>query len=121
MGKANVINEPVIAREKIIILPVHIKLGLMKQFVKIVLVTGNCFSYICRAFPALTIEKLKADIFDGPQIRTLIEDSCFIPSMAEMESAAMQSFVLFTQNFLGNLEAENYHSWWKICFPNSKI
>ena len=108
VGEANVINEPLVAREKIILLPLHIKLGLMKQFVKALPVNGDCFNYICRAFPALTIQKLKAGIFDGPQIRKLIEDPCFVQSMTDTESAAWQSFVLVTQNFLGNRKAENY-------------
>ena len=69
VGEANVINEPLVAREKIILPPLHIKLGLMKQFVKALPVTGDCFNFICRAFPSFTIQKLKAGIFDGPQIR----------------------------------------------------
>ena len=40
VGEANVINEPLVAREKIIIVPLHIKLSLMKQFVKTLPVTG---------------------------------------------------------------------------------
>ena len=65
VGEAIVINEPLVAREKLIIPPLHIKLGLMKQFVKALAVTENCFSYIFRVFPGLTNEKLKAGIFDG--------------------------------------------------------
>ena len=60
----------------------------MKQFVKALLATGDCVNYICRAFLALTIEKLKADIFDGPQNRTLMKDPCFMHSMTDTESAA---------------------------------
>ncbi|XP_076799763.1 uncharacterized protein LOC143444861 [Clavelina lepadiformis] len=108
VGEGNIINEPLVARKKIIIPPLHIKLGLMKQFVKALPATGDCFNYICRTFPALTIEKLKAGIFDGPQIRKLIKDVCFVQSMTDTESAAWQSFVLVTQNFLGNRKAENY-------------
>ena len=105
VGEAYVINKPLVAKEKIIIPPLHSKLGLMNQFVKTLPVTGNCFNYICPAFPALTIEKLKAGIFDGSQIRTLIKDPCFVHSMTDTESAALQSIVLVTQNFLGNRKA----------------
>ena len=41
----------------------------MKQFVKAFDKDGDCFIYICMKFPGLTIEKLKAGIFDGSQIR----------------------------------------------------
>ena len=80
----------------------------MMQFVKILPVTRDCFNYICRAFPALTIEKLKAGIFDSPQISPLAKDLCFVHSITDAESAAWQSFVLVTQNTLGNRKAENY-------------
>ena len=57
----------------------------------------------------MTIEKLKAGIFDGPRICPLIKNSCFMHPMKDTEFAAWQSFVLVTQNFLGNRKAENYH------------
>ena len=58
-----------VPRDKIVFPPLHIKLGLMKQFFKALDKDGDCFQYICRSFPSLSNEKLKADIFDGPQIR----------------------------------------------------
>ena len=108
VGEANVINEPLVASEKIFIPPLRIKLGLMKHFVETIPVTGDCFNYICRAFPVLTIEKLKPGIFDGAQICPLTKDPCFMHSMTDTESAACQSFILVTQNFLGNRKVENY-------------
>ena len=109
VGEASIIKELFVAREKIIILPLHIKLGLMKQLVKTLPVIGVCFNYIFKAFPALIIEKLKAGVFDGPQIFALTKDPCFVHSMTDTKSAAWQSFILVTQNFLGNQKAENYH------------
>ena len=57
----------------------HIKLGLMKQFVKALNKDSTCFSYLCSVYPVLSSEKLKAGIFDGPQIRKLIKDEDFAP------------------------------------------
>jgi hypothetical protein len=54
------------------------------------------------------MEKLKAGIFDGPQIRQLINDPHFIASMNEIESCAWSSFVLVAKNVLGNKKADNY-------------
>ena len=102
VDEANVVNERLVARKKVIIPPLCIKLGLIKQFMKTLPVTGNCFGYICTAFSALAIEKLKAGIFDGPQICTLIKYPCFVHSMTDIEFAAWQAFVLVTLNFLGN-------------------
>ena len=53
-------------------------------------------------FLVLTIEKLKAGIFDGPQIRE------FENTMNEVELEAWKAFVLFVKNFLGNNKARNY-------------
>ncbi|XP_073532722.1 uncharacterized protein [Phyllobates terribilis] len=106
VGASNIVNEPLVDWEKIILPPLHIKLGLMKQFVKAL--DGNCFMYICRSFPGLSSEKLKAGIFDGPQIRKLIKDSNFPKEMNDMEAAAWCSFVLVVKNFLGNKKADNY-------------
>jgi hypothetical protein len=53
------------------------------------------------------MEKLKAGIFDGPQIRQLINDPHFVASVNEIESCARFSFVL-VKNFLGNEKVDNY-------------
>ena len=102
VDEANVINEPLVSSEEIFIPPLRIKLGLIKQFVETLPVNGDCFNYICIAFPALTTEKLKPGFFDGPQIYPLIKDLCFMHSLTYTESDAWQSFILVTQNFFGN-------------------
>ncbi|KAG0720826.1 Pyruvate dehydrogenase phosphatase regulatory subunit, mitochondrial [Chionoecetes opilio] len=107
-GARNIINEPLVDREKILIPPLHLKLGLMKQFTRALDKDGRCFNYLCRAFPGLTIEKLKAGIFDGPQIRQLIKDTEFQNSMNTLECAAWKSFVQVVNNFLGNTKAANH-------------
>lgn len=108
VGKANVVHEPLISRENILLPPLHIKLGLMKQFIKALDKTGDCFKYVCQKFPSLSMEKLKAGVFDGPQIRTLIKDIEFINHMSQIESKAWLSFVLVVKNFLGNHKAPDY-------------
>ncbi|QQP48679.1 Uncharacterized protein FKW44_009061 [Caligus rogercresseyi] len=92
-GARNIIHEPFVDREKILIPPLHLKLGLMKQFTRALDKDGRCFNYLCRAFPRLTSEKVKAGIFDGPQIRKLIKDTEFQNSMNTLECAAWKSFV----------------------------
>ena len=66
VGENNVVNEPLVDRDRIILPSLHIKLGLMKQFVKSLDKDGACFRYLCKVFPGLSQEKLKAGIFDGP-------------------------------------------------------
>ena len=66
----------------------------------------KCKRYLRSSFLGLSEEKLKADAFDGPQIRQLIIDEDFINSMSEPEECAWRTFVV--RNFLGNRKAENY-------------
>lgn len=108
VGTANIVHEPLVHRNKLILPPHHIMLGLMKQFVKALDRNSNCFKYICRSFPGLSCEKRKAGIFDGPQIRKLINDSHFSKVMTDLEASAWYSFVSVVRNFLGNRKAENY-------------
>ncbi|GFS93017.1 uncharacterized protein TNCV_532261 [Trichonephila clavipes] len=88
VGTQNVINTPLVSRDCIIHPPLHIKLGRMKQFVKALDTSGKCFNFLSRKFPGLSIEKLKAGIFDGPQIMQLVKDSNFVKSMTKVESKA---------------------------------
>ena len=63
VGEKNVINEALASRDKIISLLLHIKLGCMKQFVK-VLNKGDCFKCICKSCPGLSAKTLKVRVFD---------------------------------------------------------
>lgn len=108
VGQRNVINDALVSRDKIILPPLHIKLGLMKQFVKALDKDGPCFIYIGRKMPGISAEKLKAGIFDGPQIRHLVKDPEFVNSMNPVESRAWKSFVQVITKFLGNTKADNY-------------
>lgn len=57
------------------------KLGLINQFTKALDKDGGCFTYLYQAFLGLSMEKLKATIFDGPLNRQLIRDPEFKNSM----------------------------------------
>jgi hypothetical protein len=51
VGGKNVFNEPLVARNTIILPPLHIKLGLMKQFVKAFNKDGSCVEHIAHKLP----------------------------------------------------------------------
>ena len=106
--KLNIVNEPLVNRDRIILPPLLINLGLIKQFVKALDQHGDCFQYICRVFPQITIEKLKAGIFDGPQIRTLLRDFELTNHMNGTELAAWESFREVVEKFLGNEKSYMY-------------
>jgi len=70
---------------KILIPPLYIKLGLMKQFVKALDKTGECFQYLQSKFPKLSEAKLKEGVFDGPQIRIMFRDTNISNKMNQLE------------------------------------
>ena len=61
-------GSPLVKRSKIVFPPLHIKLGILKQFVKALEKDGDYFKYIFMKFAGLSIEKLKAGVFDETQI-----------------------------------------------------
>ena len=101
-GDKNIIHRPLVDVKKIILPPLHIKLGVMKQYVKALDHNGDCFRYICQAFPGLSEEKKKAGVFNGPQIRQLLRDPNFVASMTAHEARAWNAFSLVVNNFFGN-------------------
>ncbi|CAK8684393.1 unnamed protein product [Clavelina lepadiformis] len=107
-GDKNIIRDQLVDIKKILLPPLHIKLGLMKQYVKALDHEGECFKYICYAFPGLSEEKKRAGIFNGPQIRQLLKDENFVKSMLPFEARAWNAFGAVVRNFLGNRKAENY-------------
>src|SRR6218665_1919654 len=64
--------------------------------------------YMCQSFPCLTIEKLKAEIFDGPQIRQFIRDPEFENSMKAVELETWKAFVQVGKSFLDKKNASSY-------------
>ena len=104
----NVIAEQLLPHDKIAFPSLHIKLGLVKQFVKALDKGGDCFQYICKSFPSLSNEKLKAGIFDGPQIKQLMRYQKLCDSMNEVELTVWLSFVEVVKSFSGNYRADNY-------------
>ena len=76
----------------------------MKQFLKALPTDGDCSKYIILAFTGLSIEKIKAGVFYGPQIRQLIRDEHFTGNMSDLEKNAWLSF----KDFLGDTRASIY-------------
>jgi len=86
----------------------HLKLGLMKNFVKAMNQEEAAFTYLREKFPRLSEAKLKEGVFIGPQIRDLIKDEYFDKLLQGDEKAAWDSFKFVVKEFLGNRRAQNY-------------
>ena len=71
----NIQHIPLVNPDKVLMPPLHIKLGLMKNFVKAMAKqNSNGFELLCKMFPKLSLAKLKEGIFVGPQIWKVFED-----------------------------------------------
>ena len=93
---------------KILLPPLHVTLGLMKNFIKAMNQDGPAFKYIYNKFPILSQAKLKKGIFVGPQINKLLKDKGFDHTLSGIEKVAWNAFRDVAHNFLGNTKAPNY-------------
>lgn len=107
-GQKNVVHENLVAKEDILLPPLHIKLGIMTQFVKALPKDGDTYLYLSEIFPGLSEAKIKAGIFNGPDIRRLMKDANFITKMTNKEKSAWVSFKDVVNNFLGNYKHPDY-------------
>ena len=86
----------------------HIKLGLIKQFVTALDKGSAAFKYLQVLFPKLSEAKVKAGIFVGPQIKKITECDEFAKLLNRKQKTVWNSFVAVVHGFLGNHKAENY-------------
>jgi hypothetical protein len=91
-GTQNVIHASLVDPQKVLLPPLHIKHGIIKQFVNALDKSGSCFQYLGRKFAALSEAKVKEGTFDGPQIRQLMKDTAFTGTMSDIERQAWNAF-----------------------------
>lgn len=107
-GEKNIKYDPLIPKEKILLPPLHIKLGLAKQFVKALNHNSDAFKYIQKMFPKTSDAKIKAGIFIGPEIKKMLLSEQLEATMTVIEKNAWQAFRSIVNGFLGNNKSENY-------------
>ncbi|KAL6464577.1 hypothetical protein MHYP_G00268940 [Metynnis hypsauchen] len=103
----NVAHKPLVEPAKIFLPPLHIKLGLMKNFVKAMNKEGEGFRYLRQMFQRISEAKIKEGIFVGPQMRHVMSDKRFEELLVGQEKIAWKAFK-DVDNFLGNYRAPNY-------------
>lgn len=107
-GINNVKYEPLIPSGNVLLPPLHIKLGIFKQFIKS-LSSVTAKNYLSKIFPKISEAKLKEGIFVGPQLRKLLRQSeTFAQLLNEPEKKAWYAMVLVIKGFLGKNRALNY-------------
>lgn len=105
----NATKPPLIERQKVILPPLHVKIGLLTQLLKKVFKENSrAAATLISIFPRLSKEKIKGGIFDGPQIRKLFNDKNFPNVLSPLEKDAFFSVKAVVENFLGNHRSKDY-------------
>lgn len=105
----NIKAEPLVPRNKIVVPPLHIKLGLMRNFVRAIEKTNiEAMEFLENMFPKLSRMKIHQGIFVGPQIRKALNSDEFIALLTDDEQKAWTSFEAVVNGFLGNFKDPNY-------------
>ena len=107
-GYKNILHPALVDRSYVILLPLHIKLGLMKQFVKALSKEDAWFKCIQEKFPYMSAEKVKEAVFVGPQIRKLTKDEQFLSTMMDVKKKALLFFANVVSKFLGNTKDSDH-------------
>ena len=110
-GSHKILSHPLNEPSKILLPPLHIKLGLMKNFVKALDRDSRGFAFLHQKFQQKSIEKIKAGIFDGPQIRELIKDTSLHDALNPTELSVWLSLSLSLQTSLATSEVPSIGRW----------
>jgi hypothetical protein len=108
IGEFNVRSESMIPRDKVLLPPLHIKLGVMTQLAKRFNNNPALRSHLKKTFPHLSDAKIDAGIYNGPDIRKLVKDKKFAEMMDQVEKEAWTAFIDCIENFFGNIKSNNY-------------
>ena len=95
---------------KVFLLPLYIKIGLMKNFVKALHKNGAAFHHLSTVFLGLSAAKLKEGIFVGLQIREVLKDTDFEELLNLKELRAWEAFKSVCSGFLGNTRVPDYQT-----------
>lgn len=63
LRKNNIVENPLVSIDKVLLPPLHIKLGIVKNFIKALNPDGNSFNELCRIFPRLSSMKIKEGLY----------------------------------------------------------
>lgn len=107
-GQQNVIEIALVPKEAIIIPPLHLKLGIVKQFIKAIPKDEQTFQTFWAMFPKISDAKLQEGVLTGPDIGRMINFDEFNRNMPRKYKRAWNSIKLIIKDFLGNHKATNY-------------
>lgn len=107
-GQQNVSSVSLVNPQKFLLPPLHIKLGLIKNFVETLNREAPASQYLIKLSPKLLYPKIKEGIFVGSDIRKLMAGAKFTKCLTPNEAAAWASFKSAVHNFLGKHKSPDY-------------
>lgn len=99
IGSKNIVAQKLVDPRDVLLPPLHIKLGLMTQFAINLKTDGKAVKFLKNKFRYLSQAKIDAGIFNGPEIRALMNDGDFEKTLLKKEKAAWNSFKQVVENF----------------------
>ena len=90
----------------------------MKNVTKALDIGGQVILFLKSKFPYKSEAKLKAGIFDGPQIRELIRDRNFDITMTLDQRDVWNAFKYIVENFLGNRRSRDFEVMVEYLMPS---
>lgn len=111
----NILKKNIVDQSAIIFPPLHIMLGLMTQFFKTLVKLAKSseeenepIERIQQLFPKLTIAKINAGVFIGPDVLKILKDADFYETLTDQHREALTALKDVVEQFLGNVKAPNY-------------
>jgi len=113
VDELSVRHEPLVARDRIILPPLHVKLGIVKQFICYLFKKSpNCegAKYLRQFFAGIVSDShLVAGVLTGPEIRLLFNnDKVFCDKLTDVQLKAWKALKKVCDEFLGNYRAPEY-------------
>lgn len=107
-GQLNVKWPKLVDSEKVILPPLHIKLGIVKSYIKTVYKTPEVAERLKEIFPGISVAKLEQGVLNGPDIRKLMKTDSFDAVLEPPELEAWQSVKGVCEGVLGKNRAPHY-------------
>ena len=109
-GEHSLKENRLVDMNKVLLPPLHIKLGLMKNFMKALHKNGAAFQHLSTVLPGLSAAKPKEGIFVRPQIQQVLKDTDFEELLNLKEVRAWEAFKSVCSGFLGNTCVPDYQA-----------
>ena len=123
-GIKNVSQRPLVEPQKVHLSPLHIKLGLIKNFVKVI-VKHNRDSeglvYLRSKFPGISDAIIKEGVFIDAEIRDLINDIHFDLTLNTLERAAWVAFKDVVAGLWKIINQISTKKWLTLCFLTTRL